>query len=322
MIYADEFLLLLKDINKTKPCKVSEYLLSIENDGKNITYIDVNFEDEMISFVMQKKLDNLVNNLYDSYRKRQITADILWEVDFITECICEGTLFPTKMKVGRFVKKMTDLSDGEVEIFVNIFKGFLKAKNDTSRFEIVEGEDIRKYYLETNYCYDTGQLSASCMKHEKCQKMLDIYVQNPDICKLLILKGFNTENIMGRALLWTLDDGRKYMDRVYTNLDSDMFFFEEYAKTLGCFTSYRIINDNHPYIKLSVRPENRDFDYYPYMDTFRHFYPYEKSFSSELIINNDDYHELIMSDGALPEMASATKKRPPLRWMNGTIITA
>ena len=320
MIYADEFLLLLKDINKTKPCEVSKYLIAIEDELRDITYIDVDPEDEMITFVSQKKLNYLLDKLEDKLKKDLIEMDVHWEVVFIKQHIYGKTLCITKMKVGRFIKKISNFNDKQVEIFVNIFKGFLKAKKDTSRFHIVEGEDIRKYYLDESYCYDKGQLGASCMRHQKCQKMLDIYVNNPDICKLLILKGFETDNIMGRALIWTLDDGKKYLDRVYTNLDSDMFFFEEYAKTLGCVTSYEIINDSHPFVELKIKPVNQEFDFYPFMDTFRYYYPYYKTFYSEIIVNNDDYYELSMSDGLLLEMASSKKRRPPLRYLNTEIF--
>ena len=283
MIYADEFLILLNNINTNKPCEVSKYLKAIEGEKRDITYIDVDLEDGMITFVMQKKHDILFHDHQLSDWSH--TMEKFWESYFIQNNIRTKTLFVTKIKVGRFVKRISNFNDKQVEIFVNTFKGFLKAKSDTSRFEIIEGENIRKYYLESNYCYNKGQLGNSCMRFEKCQKWLDIYTKNPDICKLLILKGFDTENIIGRALIWTLNDGRKYLDRVYTNLDSDMDFFEEYAKKLGYFTSYELINNNHDFIELTINPSNREFDFYPYMDTFPYYYPYKGIFNSEIIIN-------------------------------------
>jgi hypothetical protein len=48
-------------------------------------------------------------------------------------------------------------------------------------------------------------------------RIFDIYIENPDVCSLLILKDQIESSIHGRALLWILDDGYKYMDRGYTN---------------------------------------------------------------------------------------------------------
>lgn len=304
MIYTDEFLLLLNDIHKNKPCVVSKYLTE-NTDVKDITFISI--EGDMITFVMQDKLDIIL--LDKCVNKKLLEDENSLMCHFINQKIKSKELRLTKIKIGRFLKKIHNFTALEMQNFTDKFKGFIKLKTETSRFSIVDGEDIRKYYSEDNFCYKKGQLGESCMRYRKCQEYLNIYVENPDICKLLILKGYNTDNIVGRAIIWTLDDGRKYLDRVYTNLDSDMPFFEEYAKTLGCFTSYSIINYSHKYIELKIKPKNRKFEMYPYMDTFRYYYPKKRIFSYEIIIGNNNYHLLEKDDGILPIMASKEKKK-------------
>ena len=291
MIYSDDFLLLLTDINKNKPCIISKYLMEIKEEKRDITYIDVNFENELITFVSENKLNILLNN-FDKNIKDLEEFDTSWKNKFINKFILDKSLIVTSIKIGRFINKISNFSDKEIEIFVNTFKGFLKFKKDIYRFKLVKGEEIRKYYLADYYFYNKGQLNESCMKDPELQKCLDIYTSNTEICSLLILKGFNTEKIMGRALIWTISDGRKYLDRVYTNLDSDMIFIEEYAKILGCFISYDFINTNKIYLRLTIKPVHVEFDFYPYMDTFKYYYPLKKSFYSEILLRNNNYYEL------------------------------
>ena len=55
-----------------------------------------------------------------------------------------------------------------------------------------------------------------CLIRIRCQKYLDIYVMNPEVCRLLILKDEeNEDKIRARALVWKLDDDSFFMDRIY-----------------------------------------------------------------------------------------------------------
>jgi hypothetical protein len=120
-----------------------------------------------------------------------------------------------------------------VSLLINIKLDFKVINNIEGNIEFVTGEDIRKWYLEENYQFDKGQLSNSCMRYERCQKYLDIYVENPEVCQLMILKGSNPDKIIGRSLIWKLQDGRFYQDRQYTNIESDKSVFANYAKSKG-----------------------------------------------------------------------------------------
>ncbi len=110
------------------------------------------------------------------------------------------------------------------------------------------------------------------------------YVDNPNICELLILKDKRDDkHIIGRALIWKLTNGKYYMDRVYISRLSDELSFMRHAKEqldihLN-FKNYRvpdIINE----LRINV---NKIYDKYPYMDTFVYKDP------ESLILYNIDY---------------------------------
>ena len=62
------------------------------------------------------------------------------------------------------------------------------------------------------------------MKYYRCKDYFNIYIENPDVCQLLIFTDPN-DKLLGRALLWKLEDGSNYMDRIYTNRDSYIELF-------------------------------------------------------------------------------------------------
>ena len=101
----------------------------------------------------------------------------------------------TEITIGRFVsrvllKSKITISDKNIETFVNSYKSRIKFLNNVeSNFEIVSGEDIKKWYLEDRYQSNRGQLANSCMRYKGCQEYFDIYTKNEDVCKLLILHG-------------------------------------------------------------------------------------------------------------------------------------
>src|SRR5690606_22352114 len=152
--------------------------------------------------------------------------------------------------------------DRTIENFVNVFKSLYDFKwNLDGRFELVEGELIRKWYSKENYSSRSGQLGNSCMRYEECSSYFDIYVYNPKVCKLLILyENPNKTLISGRALIWKTESGETYVDRIYTNKDSDIKLFENYVEKLGWTTRWSYSRE--------VKLESWDFEKYPYMDSF------------------------------------------------------
>jgi hypothetical protein len=192
-----------------------------------------------------------------------------------------------KLKIGRYVNRLLDLYLGsnpierrrytasDVEKFVNKFISSVKyQKSALDYFRIITGDEIKYWYLESNYATERGQLSQSCMRYTKCNDFFSIYIENIDVCQLLIFTDQN-DKLLGRALLWKLVDGTNYMDRIYTSSDSYKGLFEQWGRENGYKKYYP--NSN----KLSVEVKPKDYGLYPYMDTFKYFKIYT--------ISNDEY---------------------------------
>jgi hypothetical protein len=160
----------------------------------------------------------------------------------------------------------------DVEKFSNKFVSVMEyQKNALDHFRIVTGdEEIKHWYSENNYAGQTGQLGQSCMKYIRCGDYFNIYIENPDVCQLLIFTDPN-DKLLGRALLWKLEDGSNYMDRIYTTRDSYIELFNDWGKENGYTKHYEKNSPN----KLSVRIKGKDYGLYPYMDTFKYFKIYK-----------------------------------------------
>lgn len=203
------------------------------------------------------------------------------------------------VRLGRFVNKFIaavakdfnnqmGITPTTIEKFVNLYEGEIMLRNSAfDDFKIVEGEEIRKWYHYKYYEGISGQLSNSCMRYSKCQDFFDIYVENPKVCKLLIYVNEYNE-LRGRALLWTLSDGSKYMDRIYSSKDSyDILFLKwcdnnGYSKTIS--------------INSVVDVNIKDYKIYPYMDTFIYYNAVQGKLSNDKIFNRP-YAQLDETEG-------------------------
>ena len=280
IFYSEAFRALLAYIATGKSASIegsmATALLRAENSGDardSYTLIDKTEKNDMISYVQTSRF----------YREHPDLKDSLPDANGYDSVIRNSKFWTSgrtpEYGIGRWVRRVykevlkKPIKDTEVESFVNSYKstydGVFKGSD---AFELVNGEDIRKWYLVDRYEEESGQLGNSCMRYSRCQPYLDIYVQNPEVCQLLILKSEkDPEKIIGRALVWTLHDGpgvagRKFMDRIYTIKDSDRLRFMEYAKKNAFLTSA-----SHTYT-IQLKPDT-EYSYYPYMDTF---YSYDK----------------------------------------------
>ena len=186
--------------------------------------------------------------------------------------------------------------DKDIEQFVNLYKAQIDKFNDKFQyFEVVTGRDIAHWYHNRNYYEKSGQLGNSCMASAP-EEWLEIYTENPNQVALVIYKSQDdTDKIIGRALLWTLDDGKKFMDRIYTNKDSDIQLFRDYAKENGWYVKYHnsSTTSSQAYapdgsttsLALSVTLSQKDYDHFPYLDTLKYYTPY----SGNLNNNSGDY---------------------------------
>jgi hypothetical protein len=220
------------------------------------------------------------------------------------------------MKIGRIARAILSkngitVSDKDIEEFVNEYKAqFDIQKNKESNVEViklVEGEDIRFWYNEDNY-QDDGlygtELGQSCMRYNRCQEYLDIYVENPGQCKLLIY--LNTDNqLKARALVWKLHypDEHYFMDRPYTINSSDALVMAQWlCENLPgdepiIFYSKRPTHDRVAQRSISgaeVILSKSEFDYYPYMDTFMYLSTNDDRISTQ---EDEGDYELQSTDG-------------------------
>ena len=196
-----------------------------------------------------------------------------------------------EIKIGRAVGALLKTANIEsflqkdIETFVNLYKAAIDKLNDIfSFFEVVSGDDIVKWYNYKNYLERKGTIGASCMSDVPA-RWLEIYSANPNQVSLVILRSSERDDrIVGRALLWTLDDGKKFMDRIYTMKDSDVEIFRDFAKENGWYS--KCLNASTPSgeafgpkgkeeLKLVVHLDKKDYGNYPYLDTLKYFTPGE-----------------------------------------------
>jgi hypothetical protein len=210
-----------------------------ERDKNGKTYCLVGVRDKSVirQFVINKSC--LVNTTIQDY------------VDSLTTSVG---------KVGRVIKSIlkdinADVTDQEVESFVNYFKSSVDlSRNLFKSFRIVKGDDIHHFYQTSQYANGKGSLGKSCMRNAVESKTL-LYTTNPDKCSMVILvdkfkSDGNPEKIKGRALLWLADNGEFIMDRIYTNKDSDVELFKEFAKASN-FWSKKSQSAGYVLIELS-----------------------------------------------------------------------
>lgn len=185
---------------------------------------------------------------------------------------------------GAFISKIfKNISSKEVEKFSNLYRA--QSTRPKFTFKIVNGESIRYYYFYDSYKdHCRGSLGNSCMKHDGCQKFLDIYVDNKDIITMLVMLDEN-DKLMGRALLWDFES-HKIMDRIYTHSDEELqFYFKKWATDKGYLykseqnwyntLNFESIGNKKREVKVDIKLPKMEYRYYPYIDTFK-FYNTEK----------------------------------------------
>jgi hypothetical protein len=300
-----------KALNRIKSNDIATDLLGSEGtDVKpDMTFIDLGKEG-YFSFITMKNAKPLILAKYPSQdfsvnidtkpmADPESYSNDLHEYDMITGSNL-GTGIFTKSRnevgLGRFVNKLFPgkYNSKQVEDFVNSFKASLEKAGE--RFELVEGEDIEFWYNSDNYKEISGNLGNSCMARKR--NLFSIYTENPEVCKMLILK--EDDKILGRALVWKLEsinivkdqDPGFFMDRQYTIKDSDIQKFKNYAKEQGW--SYKSSNNHHSFgtinlngvdknVDMVVSVKVKDYNKYPYMDTFRRYNP-----DTGLLYNDDE----------------------------------
>jgi hypothetical protein len=211
------------------------------------------------------------------------------------------------MNVGRLARSILNsakisFSERELEEFVNQYKASYDFTKDRLRqFDIVSGKDIAYWYNGDKYQSGGGSLNNSCMSGVNSE-FFNIYCYNKQASLIILYDDngnineseYKSNKIKGRALLWECEiDGNpaKFMDRVYTTLESDVILFKQFAEKNGWW--YKKNQNMDPEEEITdgktssrytivVYLEKSDWFSYPYLDTLCYIS------TSENYLTNDD----------------------------------
>ena len=288
---------------------------STDSVKSDITLVGLGQGNDKVSFIQVNRLLRMIDKeLGDPESKNQGTLKGQLEEDYINKIyrIKQNLDHPawkeqrTELGVGRFATKISQkavksFTPVQINAFVDKFKAyrdFQTTKKD--KFEVVQGEEIRKWYDEDTYEDPEYHLNNSCMRYSRCQRYLNIYVENPNQVTMVIMKGTDPDKIIGRALIWKLKDGTYYLDRPYANNDEDINLFKEWGRNKG----YSVYSD---YKNKEVTLDKSNFQHYPYMDTFKYLNRDEKLLStdsSEFDGGNESWIKLEDTGGGYDEAQS------------------
>jgi len=225
------------------------------------------------------------------------------------------------IRVGRLVRPLlraagVSVTDQELEEFVNQWKATYDfASNALNQFDIVQGDDIKKWYWYENYQEGGGSMNNSCMSHVSSE-LMDIYAKNPQVSLVILYsdKGemvgdkYVSKKIKGRAILWDctiLGGNEKFMDRIYTVQDSDVELFKQFAqKNKWYYKEAQTMEPNEKITRgqspvkaeITAELDYVDLDFYPYCDTLCYLYPRFKIISN-VYDQNRDVRVLRTTDG-------------------------
>lgn len=221
-------------------------------------YIDVENESGFVSYLSDKKA-RMVDDPFNNNQRIKTTIGRFLNTFYNNDSI-------------NFIFNGCKVNAREIEIFTNLYKSTQEYKD--SKFKILKGNKIKKCYTSSNYKSKTGILGSSCMNDKD---FLDIYVNNPKVCKILVLVD-EEDKILGRALLWKLS--KKFhkkewlMDRVYVSSDHNMDKFKRWAKENDYLYKNGFNLDGEDFMvddkkvsgRISVKLDAKVKEY-PYLDT-------------------------------------------------------
>lgn len=177
---------------------------------------------------------------------------------------------------GKMIRKVLTpkalklFKDADFEAFANSYKA--ACDSECKRFEIWDNKRIPEAY-DMKRESGGGTLNDSCMNGDG--NYLDMYYYCPHARILVML---NSEGrLAGRALLWTVDDGKTLMDRVYVAQDHYYDMFLDYADKNGFIRKVRyktydskneFVLNGEVFTKYYTIRTATTHEYYPYIDTF------------------------------------------------------
>lgn len=229
------------------------------NFGDYLTYT----ADGMLSFLPASKIEEALSDNQQWKKKARQTGR--------PGKVVRSVLLPSASKA---------LSDMQIETFVNRLKAAVSQTQIA--YTVVQGEDIRYWYHADRHASErTGTLAHSCMRYDQCQPYFDLYVNNPNQIRMLVMTN-PQGGMVGRALLWKTDQVGWVMDRVYGN-DVTRILAREWAREQGYWhRNSDMAGDADDWVDadgtfvgnktLSVTPSVPLASRYPYLDTFSYLY--------------------------------------------------
>lgn len=286
---------------------LEELKLTMSDD---IASILVSITNPIASFIMSDKnedMDKLRITDFDIHPTKN--DQVLF--DGGKQSVYIGRLASAYLKsVGVNPKNHAYIKEPTVEDFVNKYKAAWDSFNSKFEVEVVSGDKIKWSFNENNYLSKVnGTLAKSCMRHSNKQDYFDIYTEN-SACKMLV----QTEDskVKGRAILWnakivnyknvdSIENAKEilFMDRIYTNNDSDVTLFIKWARDNGYYykmdqessaDTYLMFNGDVAYEDYSMIVEldkNFTAKKWPYLDTLKYYYQYK--YDQPIISNVENY---------------------------------
>jgi hypothetical protein len=218
----------------------------------------MNDRDRLVSAVsfMQDRLNDTIN-----YSDREIVKqilDYLLKNDEIESCVDNPEKIKFKQKnkkvelsLQRFVRRQLEIDNFKLPDYSLEYLGKQLAIHTApdeyinSKVKILEGDDIVDFYSKGAH---------SCMSGSSSKNVI-IYALNSDKVKLATFGKY-------RALLFTLDDGTKYIESIYNNDNSNQY---DLLVKFGRINGYKTKDDIKQKTKFLTLVHNGVF---PYMDTF------------------------------------------------------
>jgi hypothetical protein len=278
-----------------------------EDKERDITFLDIDSREGYINFKtmksMMKQIEDSGDDFNPNYKDPVLSidkkSDKFWSDYIYNENpeIWKRSRNPIKLGalINNFFPGKYD-ANRDIEPFVRKFKALQRGES-LAEVEIVEGKDIAFWYDSNNYLQQSGTLGTSCMRN-KSDSIFQIYVDNPDICKMACIFEDDDEGnkkLVARALLWKPDFKKPdkfewFMDRQYAINENYITDLRNWAKSKRY--AYKTLNNHHSLGKVSFGDDDFDctmeielpkyvYEEFPFMDTFRRLDP------DEYILHND-----------------------------------
>lgn len=256
---------------------ISREFISLIEKNCIVSYIGIGNQKDTLTFVTANKI------LEDEYLKTFYNTDELYNK--IKNAKIEKNIF--EIKIGRFIRKIFNnkFSDKQIDDFVQEWKAIFSETD--LQFKILGNDYIPWAYSSINYT-QLGQYNSSLMS--SCMNDVSFINFYKEVCsknvKIIVLinkiddNDIKKNHIFGRALLWELSNGEKFMDRIYHVFPENHVQFENYAKeNYFIYQKNGYIEKGNNIVDTKIFVElNKDFDFIDYfmkyVDSGQKDFPY------------------------------------------------